>query len=57
MVLSNQKLFSHFTNNQFGINQCKKFSVLYMSELDAEDIVMKKETMAPFFWKLLLITN
>ena len=37
--------------------QCKKFSVLYMSELDAEDIVMKKETMAPFFWKLLLITN
>ena len=29
MVLSNQKLFSHFTNNQFVINQCKKFSVTF----------------------------
>ena len=33
----------------------KNFSVLYMSELDAGDIVMKKETMAPFFWRLLLM--
>jgi len=33
----------------------KNFSVLYMSELDAGDIVMKKETVAPFFWRLLLM--
>lgn len=33
----------------------KKFSVYYMSELVAGDIVMKKETMAPSSWRLLLM--